>query len=255
MMLKCKNLKACFTGIIALLVLAGCVTTSEGQRRVAEVKRRIGPELELSVKREGRQMGDPVFVRIFKDPGELEVWMADESRVYTLFKNYPICNFSGNLGPKVKEGDMQAPEGFYSVDAQRLHPESQFHLAFNIGYPNAYDAAKGRTGNFVMVHGDCRSKGCYAMTDRGIEEIYLLAEAALRTGQREVPVHIFPFRMDDANMAAHSGAWTEFWGNLQTGYQYFELAHVPPEVSVQNGRYVFFANTPGDRACLNCLSL
>ena len=181
------------------------------------------------------------FIRIFKAESELELWTRGEGEYeYTLTKTYPICAWSGRLGPKVKQGDRQAPEGFYWVDKSRLNPNSQFHLSFNLGYPNAYDRAHGRTGDFLMVHGNCVSWGCYAMTDDGIEEIYGAIETSLNGGQPFVRVHVFPFRMTEENMAAHAGSeWSDFWANLKEGYDAFEGMGVPPDTIVRDKRYAF----------------
>jgi murein L,D-transpeptidase YafK len=184
------------------------------------------------------QKGDRVFIRIFKEEALLEVWI-ETLQGYRHLKDYPICAYSGHLGPKRREGDRQAPEGFYRVHPSQLNPHSRFHLAFNLGYPNAYDRAHHYTGSYLMVHGDCRSVGCYAMTDEKIEEIYGLVDAALKHGQPYVPVHIFPFRMEDEAMDAHTQSrWYEFWMMLKEGYDYFEAEERPPLVEVQNGRYV-----------------
>lgn len=181
----------------------------------------------------------PVFVRIIKESGELEVWMK-KSAQWVRFVTYPICKWSGTLGPKLAEGDHQSPEGFYNVNRRALNPNSSYHLSFNLAYPNAYDQAHGRTGSFLMVHGDCRSVGCYAMTDQGIEDIYALVKDALFSGQKNVPVHIFPFRMTDANMARYAGSpWTGYWRNLKQGWDAFEAAKEPPDVKVCAKRYVF----------------
>src|SRR5690606_11897951 len=142
---------------------------------------------------------------------------------YHLYKTYPICKWSGSLGPKLVEGDKQAPEGFYDVTTDWLWPESQYHLAMNIGYPNQYDRTHGRTGSYIMIHGKCFSEGCFAMKDRPIEEIYLLTEQSLLAGNHNVPIHIFPFRMTDENMARHADSvWMPFWRNLRQGYEWFE---------------------------------
>ena len=184
-------------------------------------------------------MGQPVFMRIFKEEAELEVWMKNGDQ-FALFKTYPICNYSGDLGPKLREGDRQSPEGFYFVGKSALNPNSSYHLSFNLGFPNAYDRAKDRTGSYLMVHGDCRSIGCYAMTDAGIEEIYGLGEAALDAGQPFFRVHAFPFRMTDARMArAIADRWYPFWRNLKQGYDAFEERFVPPDVTVNGGKYAF----------------
>ena len=184
------------------------------------------------------KMGDPIYIRIFKAESLLEVWIRTGER-YSHLKNYFICAYSGELGPKEREGDRQSPEGFYSVTASQLNPHSKFHLSFNLGYPNAYDRAHARTGSFLMVHGNCVSIGCYAMTDAKIEEIYALVEAALKKGEKRVPVHIYPFRMTQENMAAYStDKWYGFWKELQAGYDYFSVHGRPPAVKVKGKHYV-----------------
>jgi len=200
---------------------------------------RVTPSLKQALREKGLSFGSPIFIRIFKDEGELEVWVRD-SRTFKLFKKYSICYFSGSLGPKTRRGDLQSPEGFYYVRPSQLNPYSQFHLSFNIGYPNAYEIAHGWTGGSLMVHGDCVSIGCYAMTDRVIEEIYTLADAAFRNGQPFFRVHIFPFRMTSENMGMHSSSrWYNFWKNLKEGYDLFEHEKRPPDVNVRNKRYHF----------------
>jgi len=196
-------------------------------------------------------MGSKVFVRIFKQEGQLELWLESNGR-YHLQKTFPICRWSGHLGPKMREADFQSPEGFYSVSAKQLHPHSNYHRAFNVGYPNAFDKQNGRTGGLVMVHGNCKSVGCFAMTDPGIEEIYGFVEAALRAGQREVPVHIFPFRMTDSAIARETGngGWLAFasgdyghhagfWRNLKEGYDLFEQSGAPPTAWACGDHYAF----------------
>lgn len=212
------------------------VPSSDRSREAVE---RTSKQLEPLLSRQGFRLGAPVFFRIFKEEGILEVWIQ-KCRKFELFKSYPICYFSGELGPKLKEGDKQSPEGFYSVAPAALNPNSDYHLSFNLGYPNAFDRAHGRTGSFLMVHGRCVSIGCYAMTDPGIEEIYTLAEAALREGQGSFQVHSFPFRMTPENFARHQGSeWRDFWSNLKEGYDLFERDRVPPAVSMKERRYVF----------------
>jgi murein L,D-transpeptidase YafK len=187
----------------------------------------------------GVKPGSQVYIRIFKASNELELWV-ETPKGYQLAKTYPICSYSGNLGPKVQEGDRQSPEGFYSVDRGRLHPNSNYHLAFNLGFPNAYDREHGRTGSFLMIHGSCGSRGCYAMTDERIEEIYRVVEAAIEAGQAEVPVHVFPFRMTQRNLSWYKNSkWLDFWANLAEGYSWFEKNGRPPKVDVQGGKYVF----------------
>lgn len=198
--------------------------------------------LAIRLSAHGFAAGQNIHIRIYKEEAALEVWLKRGAR-FELFETYPICFFSGRLGPKEKEGDRQSPEGFYEVGRAQLNPNSAYHLAFNLGYPNAYDRAHGRTGAHLMVHGNCVSIGCYAMTDAGIEEIYGLVAAALARGQRSVAVHVFPFRMSEAALAAHAGGpWDDFWANLKEGHDAFETAGVPPAVHVCDGRYVFGAD-------------
>jgi murein L,D-transpeptidase YafK len=181
----------------------------------------------------------PVFIRIYKEESELEVWKLREDGRFYLLKTYPICNWSGKLGPKVREGDGQAPEGFYTIAPQQMNPKSQYYLAFNIGFPNPYDKSNRRTGSALMVHGGCGSSGCYAMTDALMEEVYALMREAFEGGQTVVHVHAFPFRMSKANMARHAKSeWSGFWRTLKEGYDYFELTRQVPTVAVCNRRYV-----------------
>jgi murein L,D-transpeptidase YafK len=183
------------------------------------------------------KVGDPIFIRIFKEESLLEVWIRTGTE-YQHLKDYFICAYSGTLGPKLQEGDRQAPEGFYTVKKYQLNPNSKYHLSFNLGFPNQYDREHNRTGSFLMVHGNCVSDGCYAMTDEKIEEIYMLVEGALQKSQRYVQVHAFPFRMTDKNMALYGDSeWYDFWVNLKEGYDYFEAEKLPPYVKVENQQY------------------
>ncbi|MDH3595427.1 MAG: hypothetical protein OEU09_09755 [Rhodospirillales bacterium] len=188
----------------------------------------------------GLRLGAPVFIRIFKQSRELEVWLRNGADgAWELFRTYPICSHSGDLGPKLREGDRQSPEGLYEVRRDQLHPTSRFHLALNLGYPNAFDRANGRSGSYLMVHGNCVSIGCYAMTDSGIEEIYALAEAALDNGQTAVRVHAFPARLDTAWLTARNASpWIGFWRDLGACYEKFETAGVVPAVRIEHRRYV-----------------
>lgn len=205
---------------------------------ISDIRARVLPGLTEDLAAQGLQVGAPLYLRIFKEEAELELWVQ-KGRRYQRYKTYPICTYSGALGPKLQEGDGQSPEGFYTVDLAALNPRSSYHLSFNLGFPNTYDRGHGRTGSFLMVHGDCVSIGCYAMTDPLIEEIYLLVEAALRNGQAAVPAHAFPFRMTPSRMAEAEGhQWQDFWQQLQPAYLQFEETIVPPAVSVEQGRYI-----------------
>lgn len=199
---------------------------------------------------QGLKLGAPVLLRVFKREFELEVWLKNGDR-YQRFATYPICMWSGELGPKLKQGDRQSPEGFYTVDKTALNPNSSYHLSFNLGFPNAFDRTHGRTGSFLMVHGDCRSVGCYAMTDDVIDEIWKLVTAALNSGQPRFQVQVFPFRMTDKNMAWHAkDENASFWQQLKEGNDLFERGQVPPNVSVCRGRYVFRPSTGAETSTI-----
>jgi murein L,D-transpeptidase YafK len=211
-------------------------TSARAERSIAGVEQKLKQQLSSK----GLRYGSAIFIRIFKQPGTLEVWLASDDGTFKHFKNYKICTYSGDLGPKLKQGDNQSPEGFYFVNAGRLNPWSQFHLSFNLGYPNQYDRAHGRTGSALMVHGNCVSIGCYAMTDQYINEIYALAVAALSAGQAFFRVHSFPFELEPATLSKYSAnRWYPFWLNLKEGYDYFNQHKRPPNVEVSNGAYVF----------------
>lgn len=209
--------------------------------RAAAAAARVRPSLERDLAAAGLRLGDPVFLRVFKREALLELWVRQPgAAAFRLFRTWPVAKMSGELGPKLAEGDLQAPEGFYYVSGKNLNPNSRFHLSFDLGYPNEHDRAHGRTGSHLMVHGSNVSIGCFAMTDAGIEEIFTLCAAALDGGQAFFRVHVFPFRMTEEALRAASGhRWEEFWKNLKEGYDQFERTRVPPEVGVMDGRYVF----------------
>ncbi|MEM1306098.1 MAG: murein L,D-transpeptidase family protein, partial [Pseudomonadota bacterium] len=188
----------------------------------------------------GLQRGAHVFIRIFKEESELELWMAKDGR-YIRFATYPICFWSGGLGPKLYEGDRQTPEGMYTVGRRQLRLIGRWSKSLNLWFPNAYDKANDRTGSYILIHGGCSSIGCYALTDDVLDEVHGLVRRAIRRGrQRLVHVHAFPFRMTDANLARHAGSvWSRFWRDLKVGYELFEQTRIPPQVGVCETRYVF----------------
>ncbi len=212
-----------------------------GPERARAAADRVRPELEKSLAEKNLRFGDPVFLRAFKEERELEMWVRRrDTGKYDHFRTWKVTASSGSLGPKLAEGDGQVPEGFYFVPRAEMKPDSVFHLSFNIGYPNAYDRHHGRTGSFIMIHGNRVSIGCLAMTDAKIEEIYTLCDAALKNGQPFFRVHFFPFRMTDERMNAAAGhEWENFWKNLREGHDHFERERIPPDVTVEAGRYRF----------------
>ncbi|MES2982214.1 MAG: murein L,D-transpeptidase family protein [Verrucomicrobiota bacterium] len=209
--------------------------------REQQITRKQEADLKTILEEKNLKLGSPVFIRAFKEELELEVFVKNElTGKFELLRTYPIAGASGVLGPKLEEGDSQVPEGFYFSSQQSMKPDSDFHLAFNIGYPNAYDRAHGRTGSFIMVHGSNVSIGCLAMTDAKIEEIYTLCQAALDKGQPFFRVHVFPFRMTEERMKqAANDPWFDFWKNLKTGYDLFEKNRIPPSTGVKNKQYTF----------------
>jgi murein L,D-transpeptidase YafK len=209
--------------------------------RAAAAAARVRPALEHDLKAAGLQFGSPVLIRAFKEELILELFALNlKTQSFQLFRSYPIAASSGSLGPKLLEGDGQVPEGFYQVPPSAMKPDSRYHLAFNVGYPNAYDRALGRTGSWIMIHGNRVSIGCLAMTDEKIEEIYTMCAAAQGAGQAAFEVQVYPFRMTGERMAkARGSAWEGFWSNLKEGYDHFEKTGKPARVSVRGGRYQF----------------
>ena len=232
-----------------LAIALVCLVTACSQTELAPHMRPLSKDTMMLLGKKGMDTNAPLFVRIFKEESELEVWKQRPDGHFYHFKTYPICNWSGDLGPKKTQGDKQAPEGFYKIGRDQMNPTSQFHLAFNIGYPNTFDRANGRSGDFLMVHGKCRSAGCYAMTDALIEEIYALAREAFIGGADSFQVHAFPFRLTEANLARHRGHPDQpFWQTLKEGYDYFEAARVPPTVAVCSRKYVVNVKLEGNRS-------
>ncbi len=193
----------------------------------------------------GFKPGAPVFIRVFKEDFELELWLQRGDR-FELFATYPICRFSGELGPKLRQGDRQAPEGVYTVARSQLNPASRWHRSFNLGFPNALDRSHARTGSYLMVHGGCSSVGCYAMTNAVVDEIWALVTGALGGGQNRFQVQVFPFRLTEAAIAARQGhRWAGFWRDLKPAYDLFEATRIPPQVGTCKGRYTFAPGATG----------
>jgi len=225
----------------ALMALAtACLLAScAGNVELAAHLRPLPTDTMMLLGKKGMDVQAPIFVRIFKEESELELWKQRDDGHFYHFKTYPICNWSGDLGPKVRYGDRQAPEGFYTITREQMNPDSKYHLALNLGYPNAFDRAWKRNGDFLMIHGSCKSAGCYAMTDTLIEEIYAIARESFIGGSDSFQVHAYPFRMTDQNMARFASHEAyPFWQTMKEGYDYFELTRKLPTVAVCNRRYV-----------------
>jgi murein L,D-transpeptidase YafK len=232
---------------VALAAALGGCTSDDLSTVSARALKPLPPALAAEVDKRNMPRESPILVRIFKEESELEVWKQDAEGKFALLKTYPICRWSGELGPKVKMGDRQAPEGFYTITPGQMNPNSNYYLAFNLGFPNAYDKANDRTGEFLMVHGDCSSAGCYAMTDEQIQEIYALGRDSFLGGQKAFQVQAYPFRMTALNMAKHrDNPNMPFWRMIKDGNDHFEVTRAEPHVDVCDKRYIFDARLPAN---------
>ncbi len=235
-------------GAVCALVLAGCSAENfafgpDGNKKHL---RPISPQTMALMQEKNMSKDSPILLRIYKEESELEIWKKTTAGNYEPLKKFPICKWSGELGPKVKQGDRQAPEGFYSIRPEQMNPHSSYHLAFNLGFPNEFDRAHNRTGAHLMVHGDCSSSGCYAMTDEQIADIFALAREAFDGGQLAFQVQAFPFRMTEANLARHrNNPNLAFWRMLKEGSDHFEVTRQEPKIDVCAKRYIFNA-VPND---------
>jgi len=235
--------------LVAALGVAGCTDTSVKDFSPQYANRQLPAKIQATFRAKDMDKNAPIMARIFKEENTVEIWKQKRNGRYDIVATYPICKWSGKLGPKYTEGDRQAPEGFYTVRPSQMNPKSGYHLAFNIGFPNTYDRVNGRTGANLMVHGACSSSGCYSMTDPQIEEIYAFGRDAFQGGQREFQIEAFPFRMTAANMARYRNDPNyDFWKMLKVGYDNFEITKVPPKVDVCEKRYVFNQVTPDGTA-------
>jgi murein L,D-transpeptidase YafK len=210
----------------------------------AKATQELSPELLAQLKQKNMPKNSPILLRIFKEESELELWKQDTTGHFQILKTYPICRWSGDLGPKLHEGDRQAPEGFYTITPAQMNPNSNYYLSINTGFPNSFDKANDRDGTFLMIHGECLSIGCYAMTDEQITEIYALAREAL-AGRPSFQVQAYPFRMTPENLARHrTSPHMAFWMMLKIGNDHFETTHLESKVDVCNRNYVFDADQP-----------
>jgi murein L,D-transpeptidase YafK len=223
------------------LSLAGCYT-DDGYQLPTRAMKELSPEMLTLLQQKNMPKESPILVRIFKEESELEVWKQDTTGRFEMLKVYPICRWSGELGPKVKEGDRQAPEGFYAITPGLMNPNSNYYLAINTGFPNAFDKANGYSGAFLMIHGDCSSRGCFAMTDEQIGEIYSLARESFLGGEKSFQIQAYPFRMTPTNLARHrTNPNMAFWKMIKEGNDHFEVSHLEPKVDVCDRHYVFDA--------------
>ena len=229
--------------IAACALMAGCDDSYLDQSS-ARSQQPISGETLAKMEALDTTPSSPTLIRTYKKEAELEIWKMKSNGEYALLKAYPMCRWSGQLGPKKREGDMQVPEGFYTIAPGQMNPNSHYYLAFNVGYPNAYDRAYGRTGGNVMVHGVCSSAGCFSMTDEQVADIYAIARDSFAGGQREIQLQSYPFHMTAENMAKFRlDPNIDFWKNLKDGSDHFEVTKNEPSVLVCGKHYVFDATT------------
>src|SRR6202158_2586723 len=233
--------------LAAGVLLAGCNSDEISLANNAKANQPVPPKLIAQMEARDMDLQSPILVRLFKQEAELEVWKQDRNGRFALLKTYPICRWSGDLGPKVREGDRQAPEGFYSISPGQMKPQSAYYLSFNTGSPNASDRALGRSASQLMVHGACSSRGCYPMTDEQIAEIYSLGRESFFGGQRAFQLQAYPFRMTPLNMAKHrNNPNMPFWKMIKEGYDHFEVTRQEPKVDFCEKKYVFDAEKAPD---------
>ncbi|MBL1258340.1 murein L,D-transpeptidase family protein [Methylocystis sp. Sn-Cys] len=224
------------------LSLSACQDSGLSHRSLAPVP----PETLAKMAQLGTTKEAPMLIRAYKKEAELEIWKQGADGNYIHLKTFPMCRWSGQLGPKTQEGDRQVPEGFYSITPAQMNPNSSYYLSFNVGYPNQLDRALGHTGGTIMVHGACSSAGCFSMTDAQIAEIYAIARSSFDGGQRAIQMQSYPFRMTAENLAKHRlDANIGFWKNLKEGNDVFEVTKQEPQVAFCGRRYVFNATASG----------
>jgi murein L,D-transpeptidase YafK len=227
-------------GTIAIAATLGGCSSALYQHKTIARTGTVRPATLTRMESLNMDRPSPIAIRIYKEESTLEVWKQDGTGKFALLNSYPICKFSGKLGPKIATGDYQAPEGFYDVTPDQMNPMSSEYLSFNTGFPNTFDRSLGRTGSFLMVHGGCASVGCYAMTNYQMEEIYGLVEEAFKGGQEKVQLQAFPFRMTKENLARHAtDPNSPFWEMLKDGSDVFIATGQPPVIAVCDHRYVF----------------
>lgn len=235
----------------ATLGLLGALAACEDPGRLASTRslRPISPEVLSLMEQKGTTKASPMLIRAYKKEAEFEVWKQARDGRYVHLKTFPMCRWSGQLGPKTREGDRQVPEGFYAIGPGQMNPNSNYYLSLNVGYPNAYDRSHGATGGLIMVHGACSSAGCFSMTDEQIAEIYAVARESFSGGQRAIQFQSLPFRMTAQNLAKHRlDPHIAFWRQLKEGSDRFEVTRLEPKVGVCNRHYVFNASAADNAA-------
>jgi murein L,D-transpeptidase YafK len=249
MPLRFPSLRRCAALLAALALAAlmsGCVDDDDSGGFVDRAYAPLSPQMLALMQAKGTSPQAPVLFRTYKKEAEFEVWKMRNDGRYVLLRTYPMCRWSGQLGPKKRAGDRQVPEGFYAIYPAQMNPRSHYYLSFNVGYPNAYDRAHDYTGDSIMVHGICSSAGCFSMTNPEIAEIYTIAREAFASGQPEIQMQSLPFHMTAENFAKYRlDPNIAFWRELKNGTDNFEVTKQEVAVGVCDLRYVFNAK-PAD---------
>jgi len=238
----------CLTFLLSLSIMVNAQNNFKATQikfeRVEKAYDEKWETLQKFIKAAGYGNDFSMLINAYKAEGKLEVWLkAKSGKSYSLFRIYDFCAHSGTLGPKVVEGDGQTPEGFYYINV--FNPMSSFHLSLGVNYPNAVDLArtgkKRKTGGDIYIHGNCVTVGCIPLTDEKIKEVYVLAVEARNSGQDNIPVNIYPFKMTDANIKKYSAQFPAqliFWKTLQLGYLAFEKNKTAVNVKEVKGEYI-----------------
>lgn len=232
------------------MLMTNCTSNSNKENRASEDGDRVSTAKQEKSEIVEKTLADfqlttsklNILFVAYKELDKLELYAkTPQESSYRLLKTFAVCKRSGNLGPKKAEGDKQVPEGFYHID--RFNPKSLFYLSLGINYPNELDKSLGYTGSDIFIHGKCQTLGCLPMTDDLIKEIYLYALFAKESGQKQIPVYIFPFEMTDVNMEEKLSNVNEetklFWQNLQEGYNLFQKNKKELSIAVLNKKYSF----------------
>ena len=257
--MKLKDLNArnlLRTALVGSALLLAACQDDGGRLGNARAYAPISSETLSLMEQKGTSKSAPMLIRSFKKEAEFEIWKMKPDGRYTLLKTFPMCRWSGQLGPKTREGDRQVPEGFYTISPGQMNPNSNYYLSFNVGYPNALDRSLGRQGGLIMVHGACSSAGCFSMTDQQIAEIYAIARESFSGGQKSIQMESLPFRMSADNLAKHRlDPNIGFWKQLKEGSDNFEVSKLEPKVGVCNRHYVFNAQSANASQSLEASSI
>jgi len=240
----------CYTTVVPAL-LCGQTTFAEqqnGYQRVRQARENRAGQIDSLFR--SRNIAYPpkeILLTVYKHERVLELWARSDIRAFSIIKRYPFTAFSGTLGPKRKEGDLQIPEGLYHID--HFNPVSAFHLSMKINYPNPSDrilGEQGRLGGEIRIHGSSVTIGCIPIGDDAIEELYIVCVDMRSAGQNRIPVYIFPARMNWTGMhmletrAGEDTVLLSFWHDLWEAYTVFQVSPHELRFTVdERGRYEF----------------